>query len=146
MAFNRHKNRRRTAALFDDKKDTTPTRRNINTAGKTFHPGQPLDKEITNLDFRTRLWVSGRTVYLDDHSPVEVEETDQADADVVDSEAETSDESDATDASDAPADSAETDAVVENQPEQESEKTVIEDMIAEGESEQKAPKGKAKKG
>lgn len=66
MAFNRHRNRRRTKALFDDSKPLTPTRRAINTAGDLIQAGDIISKKITTLEFRRNLWISGRAVYKDD--------------------------------------------------------------------------------
>jgi len=64
---------RRTARQFDDDKALTPANRNINTAGKSIHPGEPISKDDTTREFRLRLWTKGRAVYMDDFSPVDIE-------------------------------------------------------------------------
>ena len=68
MAYQSRRNRDR--RKYDDKRTIVPVIRNVNTAGKVIHPGEPIPKNITNEKFRKRLWTSGRAVYKEDYRPV----------------------------------------------------------------------------
>jgi len=72
---------------FDDERDLTPRRRNINTAGKTFHPGEPIDRECTTLQTRALWYRTGRVVYLDEFNPIQTKQSDETEGLSVDVDA-----------------------------------------------------------
>ncbi len=118
-------NARRTSRAFDDKKTLTPARRNINTAGTVFNPGDTIDKKKTTREFRLRLWKSGRADYKEDAQPVKTVAAteDKPDTETTDAETGTEQGTDTEGASDPETGTTDTEAGSEGEGETKAEDT-----------------------